>query len=105
MATKAKKTAKTTKAKGAAPRKKAPPKPTPITSPIVLSVAKVLRSRRKNLPLHAALAVIYQMAREAKDNDAVMAYLDRAYQQVKDGGGSEGGANAEPFPPADDPGQ
>jgi hypothetical protein len=38
------------------------------------------------------------LANAAKGNAAVLTFLDAAYQQVKAGGGSDAGGNADPFP-------
>ncbi len=82
--------------------KKTPPK---ITSEIVIEAAKKIALNPKNPAKAAALSVIYQLAKMAKQlpkrNYEIEEFLDTAYASVMKGGGSDGGNGADPFPPAE----
>jgi len=74
-----------------------------ITSEIVIDAAKKIALNPKNPGKAAALSVIYQLAKLAKQlperEDKLEEFLDTAYASVLKGGGSDGGNGCDPFPP------
>lgn len=74
------------------------------TSSIVITAREKVNVNPRNPAMAAALAVIHQLATRAlalpkAEKAIVQKFLNAAYAEVKDGGGSNGGAAADPFPP------
>jgi hypothetical protein len=98
------------KAEKKEPKPPAPP-PTPQkwkrgdpTSSIVINAREKVNVNPRNPAMAASLAVIHQLAKRAfalpdAEKAIVVKFLIKAYEDVKKGGGSNGSAAADPFPP------
>ena len=108
----AKKKAELAKKKAETKESKPPaPPPTPQkwkrgdpTSSIVINAREKVNVNPRNPAMAASLAVIHQLAKRAlalpaAEKAIVQKFLNAAYAEVKKGGGSNGGAAADPFPP------
>lgn len=92
-----------------ATKKSAPPPPKKKwmkgdpTSEIVIRAEEKIDANPRNPAKAATLAVIHELTRRALKlsltPNPVVAFLTAAYAEVKKGGGSNGGAAADPFPP------
>jgi len=81
--------------KKAAAKKVAAPK----ISKITLAASGAIKRNPKRQGFSAALAVIKELQKRAAGKVAILKFLDAAYQEVKVGGGHDGGEQADPTGP------
>lgn len=82
---------------------KSKPAPKPKVSSITRAAQKAVLENESQPGLAAALAVLKALRRRALDKPGVLKFLNAAYDEVKAGGGQDGGTKADPAGPQDPP--